>query len=113
MDKIRRLKYILILVFILTTITTFITKKAVYNLSKEIIEVENQIADLETERYMLRIEWSYLTSPERLMEISEKTNLEQITITAKQIKKLKDLTPYYYAKSQKENNVNPIAKLSF
>lgn len=115
MDKIQKLKYILILIFILTIITTFIVKKNVYNVQQEILAIENKIDDLEQERYMLKIEWSYLTSPERLMEISKKMNesisdkKQTITISAKQIKKLENLIPYYHAKNKLHNNINPIA----
>jgi hypothetical protein len=64
---------------------------------------------------MIKIEWSYLTSPERLMEISYKLENKNLIKTkskilnAKQIKNLEKLKPYYYAKSKQYNEKNPIA----
>jgi hypothetical protein len=45
MNKTRKLKYILIIIFILTVITTFAVKKSVYNMQKEITKIENKIYD--------------------------------------------------------------------
>jgi len=115
MDKIQKLKYILILIFVLTITTTFAVKKGVYNMQKEVLVIDNKINDLEQEKYMLKIEWSYLTSPERLIEISKKMDKnisdenKPVMISAKQVKRLENLIPYYYAKSKEDNNVNPIA----
>jgi hypothetical protein len=115
MAKTRKIKYIVMLILISVIFATFTVKKAVYNLTRKIITVENRINELEQEKYMLQIEWAYLTSPERLAEIMKKVNTannqqEQPTIiSVKRIKKLDTLASYYYTKNKEINVVNPVA----
>ena len=76
--------------------------------------IDYNIAQLEEEKIKLSIEWTYLTTPEKLKElykeIGEKYkgsyNMKSF-VSQKQIQDYSDLNNYYFAKSKYDNN-NPV-----
>ena len=72
--ELQKIKNYLICASIIALSVTFLTKKIVFGLRREVIFVEDNIRNLEKEKYMLEIEWSYLVSPERLMTLLSKIN---------------------------------------
>ncbi len=83
-------------------------KYKIFQLKKNIRDIQENIVILEKQKKTLDLEIVYLSSPNRLkriytevqkMKIEEFNNRELVTV--KQIKDLKNLIPYYYDKADK------------
>lgn len=87
------------------------TKYKIFQLKKNIRNIESDIILLEKEKEILNLEIVYLTNPERLKKIYSKIKKMNIKtfnnkelISVNQIKDIKNLIPYYYTKLEKYNN---------
>ena len=101
----RRQLYFTSLLFISLSITLMLgVKYKSVVLHKKIANIESQIKKCDYESRILKAEWAYLTTPERLLALSE-TYLEgNSVLVASQIKEIDTLRPYYTAKSRNLNN---------
>ena len=75
---------ILIVWLVLLTLSAyglFSIKYRVYDLKRDVAEVNRQLADEKNEIHVLKAEWTYLTKPERLRELASKhLGLEPVSV---------------------------------
>lgn len=83
-------------------------KYRIFQLKKNVRDIQENIVSLEKQKKILDLEIVYLSNPNRLKRIYaevQKMNIENFNnkelITVKQIKDLKNLLPYYYEKADK------------
>jgi hypothetical protein len=81
----------------------FVQFKVEY-IKAKVARAESNIALLEDEIRVLKIEWVYLTRPERLRSLSAKYLKENIHITANQVKDTIKLKEYYIANLKKRKS---------
>jgi cell division protein FtsL len=107
--------------FFITTVFSFglsiFIKYKIFQLKNNVRAVENEIIQLEKQKNILDLELAYLTRPDRLKELYGKvkklrnnehfSNKELVSIN--QIRDIKTLIPYYYAKLEQYNSKHSIA----
>jgi hypothetical protein len=92
------------------------TKYKIFNLKSNVRSIEKEIIQLEKQKNTLDLELAYLTRPERLKELYVKVKKlnnryfdDKELISINQIKDIKTLIPYYYAKLEQYNSKHSIA----
>lgn len=103
--KIRRLLYVFILFLIFFMV---FAKCKIYNLKKEIREIDNNILELYRNKDSLITELNYLSNPERLNKIyskllGKKLINERFIISHREIKDMQSIKNYYARKNEKQN----------
>lgn len=103
--------FLFVLMLFLILVMIFV-KVRVYKIKRNIREIENKILALDKEMEVLNLELTYLSRPERLKQIYYVIkNVDNIDnngmLKVEQIKDIKLLIPYYYAKV---NNRESVAK---
>ena len=109
-DILRTIKNFLLLLVIFLFVVMLVVKVRVYKIKKDIREIESKILALNKEIDVLNLEVTYLTRPERLKQmyraISDVKSIDNKKIvSAEQIKDIKVLIPYYYAKKDSNNSI--------
>lgn len=83
-------------------------KCKIYNLKKEIREIDNNILELYRNKDSLITELNYLSNPERLNKIyskllGKKLINERFIISHREIKDMQSIKNYYARKNEKQN----------
>jgi len=108
-DSVTKLKSLLRTSLLICLCSLIFVKYTTLVLRKEIREIEKKTFLLEKENHILTLEWTYLTNPTRLQKLAEITKNNTTVTSAKNLKQLNYLVPYYAEKSREQNEQNPIA----
>jgi len=84
----------LILIAISLVVSMFIIKREMFNFSKNIIYLDERASELNEKKESLLVELDYLTSPERILALVEKSDKilgDKSIVNVKQIKTKREL----------------------